>query len=234
MPIMKFILVNEASMKIGGKYLGQPQLERIARAILCQMNGEFANVWGGQYGVRTGLITDVKAGECVVSIKDKLPDAPGAQGYHDKLLDGTPVIYIALAGLDSFDTDNNSLSVVISHEILEAAGDPAANRWVDQATGIEEALEMCDRVQDVSYVSLNGVALSDFLLPSAFNPKAARPYSWCDSLVSYGALTSGGYALVRSVKDDEHQVFVHGERSEYKIDRHSNPSSRAAKRGFKS
>ena len=96
---------------------------------------------------------------------------------------------------------------------------------------MEEALEVCDRVQDICYAGFAGVSVSDFLLPSAFDPGAKGPYSFRNSLEAGDTMTEGGYALVRSTANDERQVTTHGQLSEARLNKARHPSSRAYRRG---
>jgi hypothetical protein len=175
---MRFVLVNESTTSAAslGGLLTPDVLQDIAVAISWQLNGDVAAEWGGvgTYSLRVGKNdgSDVQASEIAIWIKDALPDAPGAAGYHDRLPNGAPVVYIGRDGSNSLTRGVNALSVTISHECCEAAGDPPANFWADRGDGNEEALELCDRVEDTTYPAPNGVALSNFLLRASFDPGA--------------------------------------------------------------
>ena len=84
----------------------------------------------------------------------------------------------------------------MSHECCETSADPEANRWADRADGTQEALETNDRVEDESY-EIDGVAVSDFLLQSAFAPGSSAPWDHMNILSSEDGQTSGGYVIER-------------------------------------
>lgn len=237
--MISFVLVNEGTVEdeaFGGP-LTPEILQTIADACLAQLNGEFSKAWGGGYAVRIDTRGNVREGECPVIIQDKL-DVPAAAGYHDLDTSGAPAAYIARTCASSLTKGSGSLSVTISHELLEAAGDPCANRWVDRGDGTEEAIEVADRVEDVAYEAPNGVAVSDFLLPSAFDPLAERPFSFRDSIAHPFDMTPGGYALVRSVGTDEHQATpgharLVGNPPARRASKAHHPSSRVYRRGVR-
>src|SRR4029077_10486598 len=141
---MRFVLVNEsttAASSLGGP-LTPDVLQDVAVAISWQLNGDVAAEWGGvgTYSLRVGKNdgSDVQPSEIAIWIKNALPDAPGAAGYHDRLPNGAPVVYIGRDGSNSLTRGSNALSVTISHECCEAAGDPPANFWADRGDGNEE------------------------------------------------------------------------------------------------
>ena len=241
--MISYVIVNESTQSdpaLGGE-LTAPVLDMIAEACAEQLNGPFTSAWGGGYAVRADKLSGVMPGEVVVLIEDSL-SVPGAEGYHDRSDVGAATVFISRVGSTSLTVGVDALSVVISHELLEASADPGANRWADRGNGVEEAIECSDRVQDCWYAAGNSVSVSDFLLPSAFDPGAPRPYSHLDSLgTNLGAtptMTLGGYALVRSVGADEHQATpghprTLGHVGEAKALRHKHPSSRAYRRGLR-
>jgi hypothetical protein len=174
----------------------------IAAAIAKQLNGEFAIEWGGSYAARVGNAdgSDVlhDQGEVEVAIFQN-EDVSGAAGYHDRDPKGHPYIHVALDDAASLTNDPSGglpLSGVISHECCETAGDPGANRWADRAGGVEEALELCDRVEDTFY-AVDGIFVSNFLLKSAFDPGAAGPWDRMNVLKTEDDQTPGGYVIER-------------------------------------
>lgn len=195
-----YVLVDESTRTdadVGGE-LAPSTLKVIAYALKLQLNAEFNQEWGGAYDVRVDRKENVAPDEVCVNIQDSLPDTPGAAGYHDRLPNGAAVVYIARDGSSSLTDGSYALSVTLSHELCETAADPGANQWADTADGTtEEALEVCDRVEDTFYEAPNGVCVSNFLLRSAFDPGAAAPYDYMGILTEQDGLTPGGYALER-------------------------------------
>jgi hypothetical protein len=251
---MHFVLVNESTVsdsKSGGS-LTPDVLQSIAVAVSWQLNGDVAAEWGGAggFGVRLGKNdgSDVAATEVAIWIKNALPDAPGAAGYHDRLPNGASVVYIGRDGSNSLISGSSALSVTISHECCEAAGDAPANFWADRGDGNEEALELCDRVEDTNYAAPNGVAVSNFLLRAAFDPGAPAPYDKLHVLTDRVGMTPGGYVILRTASTDEHDatptgqaqartrtrgVFIQGRVRPEKISKKKNPSSRTFRRGVR-
>jgi hypothetical protein len=250
---VQFVLVNESTSAAAnqGGALTPSILQDIAVAVSWQLNGDVAAEWGGNgtYSLRVGQPDggDVGQTEVAIWIKDALPDAPGAAGYHDRLGNGAAVVYIGRDGSDSLTKGANALSVTISHECCEAAGDPPAAFWADRGDGNEEALELCDRVEDTSYAAPNGVTVSNFLLRAAFDPGAPAPYDKLGVLKDRAGMTPGGYVILRTASSDEHQqrpsgkaageaqhrVSIQGNIRKGKISKKKNPTSRTYRRGVR-
>jgi hypothetical protein len=252
--VMRFVLVNESTTSASnlGGALTPDVLQNIAVAVSWQLNGDVAAEWGGTgtYSARVGKNdgSDVQANEVAIWIKDALPDAPGAAGYHDRLANGAAVVYIGRDGSNSLTQGSNALSVTISHECCEAAGDPPANFWADRGDGNEEALELCDRVEDTTYQAPNGVAVSNFLLRASFDPGAPAPYDKLHVLTDRAGMTPGGYVILRTASTDEHQqtpsgklaakdsghrVRIEGHIRPEKLSKKKNPTSRTYHRGVR-
>lgn len=160
---------------------------------------ECARSWGVEptpvafYSKAEGL----PAGEVrIMTIVDDL-DESGVLGYHD---DEFGVIYgMVLA-------QGDRTSVTLSHECLEMLCDPKCNLWVTLPDGSRMvAKESADPVEADSYVELvtifgetRGVGLSNYVLPSYFDPRGALPF---DKMGKLGggmpAMSPGGYLIVR-------------------------------------
>jgi len=180
-----------------GTALAPEVLATIASAVSKQLNGEFAAEWGGTYGVRVGKSdgSDVADDETEVAIFQN-EDVSGAAGYHARDPKGRAYIHVALDDGATLTTGSGALSVIISHECLETSADFPANRWADRAGSSEEALEVSDRVEDTSY-EIDGVAVSNFLLKSAFDPGADAPWDHLNVLTAEDGATPGGYVIER-------------------------------------
>jgi hypothetical protein len=123
----------------------------------------------------------------------------GALAYHDVLANGTPYAMILLDEIlgngGTWLEGDVSVSGAASHELCELLGDPGANRWANDAQGEFWALELCDATQGDSYV-LNGVAVSNFLLPAYFNPlNADGPYDYLGVVNAPFEIRPNGYAI---------------------------------------
>ena len=201
----KFVFVDQSTLQDAahGGPLTTEILTTIGSAVAKQMNCEVHAEWGcsvaGPVSFRVGSADgkDVQADEIGLFILDSLPAAPGAAAYHDRLSNGAPVGYFAREDYTSHTSGSSSLSVDVSHECIETCGDPGANRWADLASGTQDAaLELCDPVQNVIY-EVDGIAVSDFVLQSYFDPGAAGPFDHLGKCPAGGDY-SGGYLIVRT------------------------------------
>ncbi len=187
-------------------------LASIAAACEVQLNRDFSAEWGGNFSVRAGSgAGDIQPGEIVFALLPTL-DAPGAIAYHDTNGNGVPVCFDAVTMSETIMGPGNSVSVAISHELLECAGDEGCNDWCDDGNGMSFAKEMCDAVESNSY-ELNGVYVSDFLLKAFFVPGRPAPYSFMAAGNLGGVGPSGpfqtalgGYQIERKQGTGEGQV----------------------------
>ncbi len=201
-PFHTFVLVNENA----GEDVTPAVLDLIADAINTALASEFRAAWGYDYACRAGTdLASVGPGEKAVRIQAR-STVPGAAGFHDD-----DSIQVFRDGLPSLISGALALSVVISHEIFETCGDLAANRWADDGQGKEYALELCDGVEAFFYekFGISGqddtpVALSDFLLPSFFDPAGEAPYSFKDNAkapFTTAPASGADYQIVRKVNE---------------------------------
>jgi hypothetical protein len=201
MTTMTFVLTDhsDGGSVQDGSALSPSVLQDIAAAVAKQLNGEFSDEWGGKYATRvsSGKSSDVDQdkGEIEVAIFQN-EDVSGAAGYHDKDPQGRPYVHVALDDASTLTSGAGALSVIISHEACETAADPGANRWADRAGTAEEALETCDRVEDKFYM-IDGIAVSNFLLKSAFDPGSCGPWDHMNLLIAEDDQTPGGYVITR-------------------------------------
>jgi hypothetical protein len=122
--------------------------------------------------------------DAIITVFDDA-DQAGDLGYHSEGPDadvyGRVFAQPVLSNGGNALTDVLSVCSVLSHEVIETVGDPACNRWAQQASGTETAFELCDPVESSSYVmTVTSVAgteisgtVSDFVLPNWFDPDAA-------------------------------------------------------------
>jgi len=189
-------------------------------ACTAQIKEDYAPAWGVVPRVPEFYMRqeDVPSGVPLIVLLDQ-GDVPGAAGWHTQDGDGrvTGVVVVgALLDAGFTYTDGaNSISCVMSHELLEADQDPWVDYWVDMLDGQQDAFELCDRVQGNSYVK-NGVAVSDFLLPTAFDgrPPAGSKFDFLGVLSSPFEIAQGGYAVRRAKDGTTSQV---GERNAAKV-----------------
>lgn len=203
--ILCFVIINHSSDDSVGSNLLDSVLITIRDALTEQLNTSYSDFYGGNYHVRVGTIQDRSSGEVAINIRDSIPEAPGALGYH-YVTDGVPDIEIGLDTIDGYVTGSQSLSAVASHEVLETGGDRGANEWVDRGDGTMRAKELCDTVEDTTYAATNGASLSNFLLPNAFIPGAPGPWDFLQLLASANSMTAGGYDIEASAPTSIHEV----------------------------
>jgi len=123
-------------------------------------------------------------------------DTAGALGYHDLTKDGQPVSKIFVKTTLK---DDQLVSVTACHELFEMVIDPIANLWAEAADGTEYAYEMCDPVEEDTFL-VNGMQMSNFLYPTWFEPFKHLPrtkYDHLGLLTKPFSLTKGGYEIVK-------------------------------------
>lgn len=165
-------------------------LAKIAAALQTQVTRDFAPEWQHEGAKIRFVPKGAKPldGAWPLYVRDN-SDQQGALGYHE-LLAGLPDGYV-------FAEDDlkygSSLSVTISHELLEMLADPEVNR-VAQAGNRFYALEDCDAVEaDQLGYEIDGVLVSDFVLPTWFVPGVKGPYDFCNHVQAPLQVLHGGY-----------------------------------------
>lgn len=123
-------------------------------------------------------------------------DVPDALGYHD---DQGGAVFAEV----KFTPD---VSITGSHEIAEEMGDPTCDTWVPFDADHEQAAELCDRVEGNSYVQpvtvlgeTAQIRVSNYLLPSAFDPAGVAPFDRLGLLRERTGMTRGGYVILRDI-----------------------------------
>jgi hypothetical protein len=176
---------------------------QIAAALSKTLNGDVAPEWGGTFNVRVGAsdASDVGAGEVELAVFDH-SDQAGAAGYHATDARGKAYGRAFRDDAISLTVGPQALSVILSHEADEMVGDRGANVWADRPDGVtEEALELCDRVEDTTYTVTNDdgsqVECSNFLTRAAFDPGSPGPYDFLGVLTGQMDKTPGGYVILR-------------------------------------
>lgn len=178
-------------------------VDRIGAALEVQLYRDYAPFWqSAGMPVRTfihpdAIPRDVEASPIVI-FDD--PDQAGAFGWHS--VDnvgrafGRAFWHLIRDHGGTLLDGPASLSVTLSHEALEAIGDPYVSWWADVNASTQEALELCDRVQAQSY-EIDGVSVSNFLGPRAFRD-GDGPYDYMRKLESPWEIAPGGYAIRRN------------------------------------
>ena len=123
-------------------------------------------------------------------------DTAGALGYHDLTKDGQPLSKIFVKTTLAA---KEKVSVTACHELFEMVIDPVANLWAEGPGGTEYAYEMCDPVEEDTFL-VNGIEMSNFVHPSWFEPFKHPPgtkYDHLGRLTKPFSMTKGGYMIVK-------------------------------------
>lgn len=193
---------------------------------------EFAQAWGVEYTpvmfFSTDVLTKLDGKELtkfvtdarLLTIQAKL-DVPGALGYHDDIA-GVIFSRVQAQGADTW--------ITLSHEVLEEIGDPTCDVYTALGDGREQALEACDRVEGDNYV-VEGVPLSNYLLPAAFQKDSAGPWDKLGMLQKWDGMTGGGYMIVRDRDGGVTDVFAETAHAQAKVEaKRARPDSRTSRR----
>lgn len=152
-------------------------MQQYATALQRQVDNDFAPIWGVRAEIAVlpaGSL--VPAGVWPIKIVD---DIGGAGGVH---LDDQSQPYAEAV-------NGPELSIAISHELLEMLVDPWGNRFTPAADldpnsdghPVFYLVEVGDPCEVSSY-DINGVAVSDFILPYFYDPSAAGPVDFLHTL----------------------------------------------------
>ena len=165
----------------------EAQLAPVIEALQTQVNRDFFPAYGLECLLTT--LPEDTAKERIYILDDS--DQAGALGYHEET-GAVPVGYVfAKTDLDY----GESWSATLSHELLEQLADPFVNLT---ALGNMHGLvtlfsyEACDAVENDEY-TINGVAVSNFVLPAWYTPDSKGPYDFLKKLAAPLTLDSGGY-----------------------------------------
>lgn len=202
-PPNKIVIVNKSTAPgLAAK------LTAIVAAIGVQLARDVAPVWGAVPALEVGTVP--AEGDSTITIQDAL-DVDGALGYHDENK-GIPRGFVGtdatLQNGGTLDEGPNSISVTLSHEILEMVGDYAANLWADGPDGADYARELCDAVESDSY-EINGVSVSSFVYPAFFDAQAdsTEKLDHLGRLTKPFAMSAGGYQIRRTEPGNVSQVW---------------------------
>ena len=137
----------------------------------------------------------VPAGAYGVAIVPTIQDQPqGVLGYHTERWGVAAAQPIFANGAQAL-TGDWSVSSTLSHEVLEMFIDPACNLWAANGQGSAYSLEVCDPVEAPTD-TVNGVSVSNFVLPSWFDPlsPAGARFDKLGQVTAPFTIAAGGYA----------------------------------------
>ena len=178
--------------------IGDDEAKALAAALQIQVSRDFGPAWALDcFASFFGKGEPVPADWWQLVVADD-SDQAGALGYHELTPAGQPVGFVfARTDLQY----NLKSSVTASHELLEMLADPwicaTALHQASATAGDVYALEVCDACEadEIGY-SINGVQVSDFLLPAWFRDGVAGPYDWMQRTKAPFSLAVGGYASI--------------------------------------
>lgn len=191
-------------------HLADSEVAAAIQALGKQLSQDYAPVWGMAPAIEFVPKGQKPSGNVHAFIVDKVPEAPGALGYHDVDRDGSITGQKGLGYIKVAVVPGYNWTVTLSHENLELAGNPAANRWADATPTIDYAFEMCDAVEGDTY-QIDGVEVSNFVYPAFFNP-LATPGERLDHMQKLSqpfGMTPGGYQIKRTEPGEVSQVTKH-------------------------
>jgi len=186
----------------------------------------FREAWGGSRRCVPQEDTTTPGPRVAVPLGDT-STIQGVLGWHD---DGA--IHVFRDGMS-----DEQLSITADHEIKEAALDPGACIWSDTGTGQEVAYEACDAVEGFSFVPPGcEMPVSDFVLPSFFDPSGERPFSHLDKPTApFTTAPDDGanYQIVRTVDENGAQQVTADLSRHPRAKAKAHPSSRTSRRGVR-
>lgn len=185
---VRIACVNKAKTALGVNF------DKLTAALQIAYDDHFLPVWG--YPVQLYNTTTPAASDWQIVYMDTADEA-GALGYHDLTKNGQPVSKVFVkTTVDA----GELVSVTSCHELFEMAIDPMANVWAEAPDGKMYAYEMSDPVEEDTFM-VNGIAMSNFVHPSWFEPfvhPKGTKYDHLGKLTKPFSLDKGGYMIVKS------------------------------------
>jgi hypothetical protein len=171
------------------------ELAHVVRALQTQVDRDFFPLWGWRARL---LLDPKKAPRRAMKIVVKGKDSDDDFGYH--FIAGVPITYVFTERADG--TPIEEYASTLSHEVLEMIVDPGVNLFAlgfyVKAGKRRDAFipyEVCDAVQENLY-SIDGVKVSDFVVPEWFEPgrkRRSQKFSFRGSVQGPFELAENGY-----------------------------------------
>jgi hypothetical protein len=182
-------VVNLATIDLG------VDCDRLISVLQKFLDQHFVPIWGypGKL-VKYNAVLEIPSDQWQFLFFDDA-DSAGALGYHDLTQNGQPVSKIFVK---STITDGELVSVTASHELAEMMIDPGAQLWAQRKDGAFVAYEMSDPVEEQTF-DIDGVSMSNFVLPSYFEPWDHAPgtkFDYLGNLTEPFQIDKGGYLIV--------------------------------------
>ena len=166
---------------------------RLTAALQKCYDRHFLPVWG--FPVKLYNTRKPRPGDWQMLYMDDA-DQADAEGYHDLTHKGVPVSYVFVK---SVLLNHEPVSLTACHELFEMVIDPIANLWADGRNGWQYAYEMCDPVEEDTFL-VDGLTMSNFVYPTWFEPFAHRrgtKYDHLGRLQEPFGMTHDGYVIRR-------------------------------------
>ena len=182
--------VRIACLNLSHHDLGAP-FDKLTAALQKCYDEYFLPIWG--YEVSLYNTTGPQPSDWRFVYLDNA-DTARALGYHDITKDGQPVSKVFV---ETTLKANEVVSVTACHELFEMVIDPVANLWAQAGDGTEYAYEMCDPVEEDTFV-VDGLKMSNFVHPAWFEPFKHPPKTKFDHLGLLRkpfSMTKGGYVI---------------------------------------
>ena len=160
-----------------------------------QVSSDFAPVWGADATLKfVGKGGKPDPASWWLAVVDN-SDQAGALGYHDLTTTGLPIGKVFAATDKHY---NQSVSVTLSHELLEMLGDPGINMTTSStdvhANPLFYAFEACDACEADEYgYQIDNVLVSDFVYPDWFGGVAGKQFDKQSKIAKPFEIFSGGY-----------------------------------------
>lgn len=168
------------------------KLEDLVTAMQSYVDDFLYPVWGCM--AKLTLTDDAVKGTWSMVFFDNA-DVPGALAYHDEETHQP----VAKVFVETTLNDGEDVGVSATHELAEMLVDAPINRYASAGDGETMfAYEVCDPVEDQSFL-INGLQMSNFVLPSYFEPDPlgqTQKFDQMGSLTKPFTLTDGGYAVI--------------------------------------
>jgi hypothetical protein len=179
---MRIAVVN------GSSQVSRAEAQLMIRACAVQMQRHVIPIWGGR-NCDIALYSSasrVPRNSCAIIMMDSYDNAEDAEqqfvGYHAEDEAGVRWGRVFVQPILASDGGSVlgrglSVSVTLSHEVIEAYVDPDLNLWAEGPRKTLWAYEACDPVEESTYaVSVDGrrVGVSNFVYPTWFDLEFAR------------------------------------------------------------
>lgn len=192
--MIRVAIINESTV------LKDTDVQAVVLALQKQITEDFTPAWDIEARVNFYPSRVVPQFDWQLVLLDD-SDQADALGYHELTPEGQPLGKVfaksdILAGM--------AWTVTLSHEVLEMLADPFCAECVqnDLPNGSIAffAKEICDAVEaDRLGYDVDGITLSDFVLPQWFAPGAAGELDFCAKTSQAFEIAQGGYISVLTV-----------------------------------